>query len=247
MSIPVYSFYEYPKVERLRDHVERALETFDENSRLVRLGRRLRKRFYEALRYAIILHDFGKIPFNQVNRVPLQQGRIKRLSFEGHEALSAWFAAKYLERAVSGGIIDPDDRRLAVLAILLHHHPMGTERRMDNLAENICIDKSTIELFYKELEGIIDPEYPVSLEGPKCGPSIVTEVYGMYGDYWGRVWINGGPDIKKAFLLLVNGLIAADYCSASLTRGAGVSEFARTIRVFLEYYGSAKVKCVWST
>ncbi|MEM0233541.1 MAG: CRISPR-associated endonuclease Cas3'' [Candidatus Nezhaarchaeales archaeon] len=255
MINPVYSFYQIAdgslKAERLRTHIEHALMTFNEDCRLIRYGRSLRESFYNILKYTIILHDFGKVPFNQA---AFQTGwNIKKMSFEGHEVLSAWFANEYLDRAVGDGVVGHRDVPLAVLAILLHHHPMDEKIRADRLSrnKNICISEETVETFYKELEGIITPASQIPLKSPICAPDIAYQVFGNYGlfsSYWSSVWMNGSPTERKVFLLLTQGLIAADYKSASLTRGEGTSEFAKTIQVYLNYYGSINAgDALWST
>ncbi len=249
MISPVYSFYEADnnvlKTERLRTHVEYALKILDENSRLIRYGCHLRNSFYSLLKYAIILHDFGKVPFNQVAFQVSQD--VRRLSFEGHEVLSAWFADKYLNKVVNDSIIEPHDKRLIVLAVLLHHHPMNARIRAQKLLRNrnIYVDEETINAFYEELKGIITA-YQVDLKSRVCAPEIFTDVYNSYGGlfprYWGASWMNASPTDRKVFLLLIQGLIAADYGSARLTRGEGSSEFAKTIQVFLNYYGALTEK-----
>lgn len=241
---PVYSFYQVVdgslKVERLRTHVEYALTSFNKNSRLVRYGSRLRKTFYELLKYAIILHDFGKVAFNQA----WPQGKSCRgLSFEGHEVLSAWFADKYLSLATNDSIINPDDQCLAVLVILLHHHPMDVKKRKEMLSKrkDIVVNEETINAFYEELKGIINPVYQISLKKSLYASDIAEEVLGFYGLYrrcWADVWMNGNPTDRKAFLLLAQGLIVADYRSASQTRGEGISEFAKAVQVFLNYWST---------
>ncbi|MEM1832431.1 MAG: CRISPR-associated endonuclease Cas3'' [Desulfurococcaceae archaeon] len=244
MISPVYSFYQVIdgslRVERLRTHVEYALESFDKDSRLVRYGSRLRKTFYEILKYVIILHDFGKVAFNQA----WSQGRsYKGLSFEGHEVLSAWFADKYLSLAANDNIIDPKDVCLATLVILLHHHPMDVRRRNEALSKkkDIIVNEETINTFYEELRGIINPTYQISLARPLCADDIAEEVLGFHGLYrrcWINVWMNGSPTDRKTFLLLIQGLIVADYKSASRTRGEGISEFARAVQIFLNYWST---------
>ena len=244
MNSPVYSFYEVDnnvlKAERLRTHVEYALKVFDECSRLVCYGRRLRNSFYDLLKYAIILHDFGKVPFNQVAFRTRQN--IGKLSFEGHEVLSAWFADRYLDVMINNGIIEPLDKRLIVLAVLLHHHPMNARVRAYRFSrnKNICVNRETINAFYEELKNIVT-EYQINLKDPVCAPEIFAGVYdmgGLFDNYWKASWMNASPTDRKTFLLLIQGLIAADYKSASLTRGEGSSEFAKTIQVFLNYYGA---------
>ncbi len=243
MGSPVYSFYDYDKqlFERLRDHVKHALESFSEDSKLIRYGNSLRKTFYDMLKYAIILHDFGKVSFNQA-MLRFNKG-IKKVGFEGHEVLSAWFADKYLEHVEDEGLLGYGDGKYIVLSILLHHHPMDLRDRAEKLREKkyICVNNETLTLFYNELREVFDLTRPISLESAVCAPEIVNGVLGPYNSifrtYWSDIWMNGKPAERKVFLLLTQGLIAADYRSASVTRGEGISEFAETVRAYLKYYG----------
>lgn len=239
----VYSFYRVVDgsliVERLRDHVERALEVFDEDSRLVRYGRRFRQSFLELLRYAIVLHDFGKVPFNLAGRPT---------TFDGHEVLSAWFANEYLRQVEWSGAIEPIDREIVVLAVLLHHHPMDLRERAKKLVERgLCIDREAVKIFYEELRGMLDP-HEIPLEKPVCAKEAIQEVLGstvhigLFGESWTDVWMNGGPAVRKAFLLLSQGVVAADYRSASLGRRGESTKFLEAVQVFLRHYGSASVR-----
>lgn len=245
MKNPVYSFYEEEngqvKVERLRDHVEHALGVFNENSRLVKYGRNLMGSFYDLLRYAIILHDFGKAPFNLVRPQEGQYKETKKLSFRGHEVISAWFADKYLDVLVKRGEMEESEAQLIVLAVLLHHHPMNEKKRAEHLSSrnDICVDREVVEAFYNELMGIVE-ELPVEVasDGRTCAPDIVRDIYtdgavlGLFNSYWVDLWMNATPNVRKAFLLLVQGLVAADYRSAS-SRGGRPTVFGNAVELFL--------------
>ncbi|MEM4488551.1 MAG: CRISPR-associated endonuclease Cas3'' [Desulfurococcaceae archaeon] len=240
----IYSFFNEGVKERLRDHVLYALETFSETSRLVIFGNKLNRDFYLMLKYSIMLHDFGKVIFNQYKRTEVQ-----RMSFEGHEIISAWFANEYLRRMK--GLISPDERAMIVLSILLHHHPMSLRERADRLEEalskkaksvgELVINKETLEGFYAELDGIIEP---VFINVDKSVKEILEETVGYSGiqheslsrEYWKNIWMNGTPNKRKTFLLLTQGLVAADYNAASKVRGEGISEFAKTISTYLKYW-----------
>lgn len=267
--MPIYSYYditdpECPIIETLKQHVNIALSTFDENSRLVRYGCSLRKTFYTTLRYSIILHDFGKVPFSQsILSNNKNNEKQKKLSFEGHEVISAWFADKYLNFVTTDNLIQPrrkgsvGDKELAVLAILLHHHPMRVMYRGDRfIGKEIYVNESSIEIFYKELEGIISPAY-IPLQKTYSASLIYSEVFGdngLFDRYWTSVWMNGSPTDRKTFLLLLQGLIVADYRSAALNRSPvstkerchstisskdkHPSKFAEAIKVYLSFYSS---------
>ncbi len=251
MSVVIYSFLRGGRKERLREHVMRALETFSEGSRLVRFGSELSKNFYLMLRYSIILHDFGKVLFNQL----FLPAGAQEISFEGHEILSAWFADKYLGHLVTDGLISQDERAVIVLSILFHHHPMNLQRRANRLKEvlnrrvrglgrSALINEETLKLFYAELSNIIEP-LPISVnaaatealsETVGCELPSGRRRGGLIREYWSSIWMNGTPNKRKSFLLLTQGLIAADYHSASQTRGEGTSKFAKTISTYLKYW-----------
>jgi len=244
LSMIVYSFLDGGRGERLRDHVVYALKTFSEGSRLVRFGSKLSENFYVMLKYSIILHDFGKVIFNQL----LQPG-VQRMSFEGHEIISAWFANEYLRSLVRKGLISQDERAMIVLSILLHHHPMNLRERAKRLEVlskkmgNAIINEETLKTFYTELNGIIEP---LSINANISVIEILNETVGyghpsgLRGDltreYWRDIWMNGTPNKRKTFLLLTQGLVVADYNAASQIRGKGTSEFAKTISAYLKYW-----------
>lgn len=264
MSVAVYSFFEGDKRERLRDHVEYALRTFNEDSRLVKLGSKLDASFYMMLRYAVILHDFGKVLFNQLCLLPTTKevrqvgGEMmgaQKVSFEGHEILSAWFADRYLEKLVERGLIGSDGKAMVALAVLLHHHPMSLlerARRLENFlgrvargsSRDVSISEETLKLFYTELSDIVEP-LPIKVgeeiakvldETVGCRTPGGGRVGGLIREYWSSIWMGGSSSRRKCFLLLTQGLIAADYNAASKFRGEGVSEFAKTIYIYLKHW-----------
>jgi CRISPR-associated endonuclease Cas3-HD len=240
----VYSFLDGGRGERLREHVIYALKTFSEGSRLVRFGSKLSDNFYVMLKYSIMLHDFGKVIFNQY-----KQTGVQRMSFEGHEIISAWFANEYLSSFVRKGLMDQDEKAMIVLSILLHHHPMNLRERAKRLEViskkmgNAIINDETLKIFYTELNGMIEP---LSINANISVIEILKETVGyghprgLRGDltreYWRDIWMNGAPKQRKAFLLLTQGLVAADYNAASKIRGGGTSEFAKTISAYLKYW-----------
>jgi CRISPR-associated endonuclease Cas3-HD len=236
----IYSFYDPNKKlsERLRDHVITALQTFNTNSKFIKIGQKLNPNFYKILKYAIIFHDFGKVPFNQYYFNPS-----KELHFNGHEIISCWAANKYLRKIedrefMAGEDVNILDRQITLLAILLHHHPMNIKDRAEKLKKlpNMQINTQTFQLFYQELDNIIEK---ILIEENKNTNEIVEEImsrHGLLQELWKEIWMNSSSKVKKVFLLVMQGLIAADYNSASKERGRGTSEFAKTIQEFLKLY-----------
>ncbi|MEM0083868.1 MAG: HD domain-containing protein [Candidatus Methanomethylicia archaeon] len=234
----VYSFY-YPEkgvMERLRDHILTALETFNVNSKLVKFGEKLNKNFYKILRYSIIFHDFGKIPFNQYTFNPN-----KRLDFSGHEIISCYATDIYLTK-----ILEKDSdftnecKKIILLAILLHHHPMKLKERLQRLSRtnNMMINSETFKIFYQEIDGIKDMQF-IPIQISKSINEMVAEVDGRWGlmrELWREIWMNSDSKVKKTFLLTMQGLISADYNSAIKLRGNGEKDFAKTIHLFLKFY-----------
>lgn len=234
----IYSFYDPEKgiIEMLRDHVLTALETFNVNSKLVKAGQTLNRNFYKILNYSIIFHDFGKILFNQY-----RYNANKRLEFSGHEIISCYATNVYLTKIFERGDgLTNLDKKIALLAILFHHHPMKINERLQKLARigNMTINAGTFQAFYQELNGIMDI-LPAPIEINKNVIEIVTEMRGRGGlikELWREVWMNPNAKIKKLFLLIIQGLISADYNSALKWRKNGMSEFAKTIQLFLKFY-----------
>jgi len=247
----IYSFFNEDVKERLRDHVLYALETFSETSRLVMFGSKLNTRFYLMLKYSIVLHDFGKVIFNQYRHEGVQ-----RMSFEGHEIISAWFANEYLGEVsrMRKKLISRDEIAIIVLSILLHHHPMNLRERANRLERalskkaksirELVINEETLKGFYAELDELDDIIEPVYFDVNKSVKEILEETIGYSGiqgeslsrEYWKNIWMNGSPKQRKTFLLLTQGLVAADYNAASKVRGEGISEFAKTISAYLKYW-----------
>lgn len=234
----LYSFYDPEKgiIEILRDHILTALTTFNVNSKLVKVGQTLNENFYKILNYSIIFHDFGKILFNQYMYNPN-----KRLDFSGHEIISCYATNMYLTKIFErGDSLTNLDKKIVLLAILFHHHPMKIKERLQKLERigNMTINAETFQAFYQQLNGITDIP-PVSIKISKNVIEIVTEMRGRGGlvkELWREVWMNPDGKIKKTFLLVIQGLISADYASALKWRKNGMSEFAKTVQLFLKFY-----------
>lgn len=237
----VYSFYnpEEGKMETLKDHILTALEAFNAGSRLVKVGEKLNKNFYKILRYSIIFHDFGKILFNQYMYDPS-----KRLDFSGHEIISCYVTNVYLMKTPEAVHNFTDkDRKIIMLAVLFHHHPMKVMERLQRLRRmgNVIIDSKTFEIFYQEAKELEDIR-PTSIKINVSINDIVREMNGPWGlirELWKDIWMSSSSDVKKTFLLIIQGLVSADYSSAVKLRGVDSPEkkkFVETIDLFLKFY-----------
>jgi CRISPR-associated endonuclease Cas3-HD len=227
----IYSFYdsENGKIERLKDHVKLALDVFDENTKLMRLGQTVQKEFSTMLRLAIIFHDFGKVIFNQNYK---GEGK---MSFEGHETISAWLFYKAFSNY--------HWRKTVALSILLHHHPMNVLERGKRLYNSqMELNSESIQLFKNECGEFIDNElniiWPENLLVKVQKISVeVHDKYGIRSELWKDVWMNATQQDRKVFLLLSQGLIAADYYSASFIRGKSHTQFENAIYEFIRQFG----------
>lgn len=233
MKMEIYSFYspQKGKKERLREHVLSSLELIKEKGRIFDFGTSLNKNFYEIVKYSIIFHDFGKVFYNKY-----YFNENKELSFSGHEIISCWGANEYLKHMQENEMKDID-RRIVDLSVLLHHHPMNLSRRFKSLKDEYkIIDNEIFELFYDELEGIIERK-EIDI-GKKNVGEIFREVGGPGGllkDLWIKIWMNSNPNIRMTFLLTTQILVAADYYSAHKVRG-GSSQFINVVNNFIKFY-----------
>jgi CRISPR/Cas system-associated endonuclease Cas3-HD len=208
----------------LRNHVEEALKVV--GGKLIIQGRLLTPNFSDLLQKAIIFHDFGKVPFN---RLMFREGR--KLSFVGHEVISTFAVYMYLQD--KGKL---NDSRLVSLGVLLHHHPMNLKDRMEKLSRReIRLGKEDFLLFYDEMKDILEPGWiprdDINME------QVVKDVNSLLRSLWSEVWMNGDARTKRTFLLMIQGLVAADYWSASRNRG-GKTAFGDVINKFIENFMS---------
>uniref|UniRef100_A0A7J3X8T9 CRISPR-associated endonuclease Cas3 n=1 Tax=Thermofilum pendens TaxID=2269 RepID=A0A7J3X8T9_THEPE len=246
----VYAYYEPPHTQTMEEHVRLALEAFRESSTLVRFGQSLSPAFHTLLKLGLLLHDFGKALF------PL---RGTKLSFTGHEVVSGWMVYRLVEGFGSGRILErlgverkTDESGALVLAVMLHHHPMDFTNRLEKLAksgtwcelrpdhvrafagsvstpaeEHLSLSKDELEKLLLEALG---------QSGVKCSV-ICGAVKEIYGILWRRVWLGGASSSRRFFLLLLQGIVAADYkASQSRKSGAPLSRFARAVDIFMEHY-----------
>ncbi|BBG24974.1 CRISPR-associated endonuclease Cas3-HD [Sulfuracidifex tepidarius] len=227
----IYSFYDPPVEERLKDHINLALSNINAEGRLIRQGMKLTDDFLKILRLSIIFHDFGKVVFNQH---AFREG--KRLTFPGHEVISCWAVyrhfnvGQYLKDEITG-------RKLIALSVLMHHHPMELRERINILKKNeMEVDEETFNLFWEELNDI----YIDNVRLNRVNVSeIAWETQRIYVELWKEIWMNSSPKIRKIFLLNLQGLVACDYTSANKLRG-GDKGFINVIRKFNDSFMSSR-------
>ncbi|AKG38430.1 hypothetical protein MA03_02885 [Infirmifilum uzonense] len=259
IPIEIYAYYKPPYYQTMREHVELALETFPEGSKLAVFGSSLTPSFHNALKIAIVLHDFGKTPFNIARAGDLHSGR--ELSFPGHELISGWIAYKsllYNPRVpdVFGipreELIENKLGELISLSVLLHHHPMDLKRRLEVFKRNLAslhVSKLDVEAFTYSLKGLLSTRLGIDeelfqnhlvsvLPGTEVSAGQIAQMAGQIFDQLTvAVWETGKPIHRKIFLLLLQGLVAADYCSARARGGGSLSVFSESMKVFVELYG----------
>ncbi|MEM3943529.1 MAG: hypothetical protein QXJ59_05560 [Thermofilaceae archaeon] len=241
----VYAYYNPPRVQTMREHLELALRVFPPGSRLVREGEALAPGFRHLLNLCILMHDFGKTLFQPVPN--------QKLSFTGHEAFSGWAVYQLLEgkeTAVEArgklGVQTPDTLA-CVLAVLLHHHPMNPAIRLGVKKRHIT--REHVEAFLGSVGDLVDKHLPVSSSEFKelllsalnlaSGPETAVEgvaVEQVYRVCWGRAWMGGEPRSRKLLLLLLQGLVAADYESSRSREPGKPSTFSQAVSKFLASY-----------
>jgi len=252
----IYAYYEPPRKQTMEEHVRLALEAFSERGALVRYGQSLSPAFYTLLKLGLLLHDFGKVVFSPLARPG------EKLWFTGHEVVSGWMAHRLLEGFRGGRILerlgvrgDLVQNGALVLAVLLHHHPMGFPSRLRRLGERArkgswCrLGRDHVKAFAASVSA--PAAQHLSLGGAEL-EELLLEALGssevgcldicgeaelIYGDLWDKIWLRGTPLSRKLFLLLLQGIVAADY-RASQPRGGGApqSRFAQAVGIFLEHY-----------
>ena len=246
----VYAYYNPPHMQTMEEHVELALQVFSEEDPLVRFGTTLTPAFYVLLKLGLLMHDFGKVLFKPSRR--------EGLSFTGHEVVSGWMTYRLLEGFETSGKIlrklglsgGQSQRGALVLAVLLHHHPMSYTYRLEKLQrQKRKLTRDHVKAF---AESVAKPAAKhLSLSGAELeelllealgsseveSAEICSAVESIYGNLLKNVWLLGTPTSRRLFLLLLQGLVAADY-RASQTRGSSTprSRFARAVEVFLEHY-----------
>jgi len=258
-TMGVYAYYKPPYIQTMREHVLLALEAFPAESKLVIFGSSLTRSFHKALKLAVVLHDFGKTPFNQAKAETLQSER--ELTFPGHELISGWIAYKALVCSPdAAGILGVPREELTgnklgqiiSLVIMLHHHPMDLRKRLDMFKKDLTllqVSKHDVDVFTNSLKGILNVHIGLdedlfhkllvnAIGEGEVSAAEIAEIAGqIFNQLTNTVLVNSAPIHRKIFLLLLQGLVAADYCSARARGGDSVSVFSESIRMFVELYG----------
>ncbi|MGC9084028.1 MAG: hypothetical protein ACP5ME_12745 [Anaerolineae bacterium] len=214
-------------------------------SRLLSEGSRVlgQDRFERDLRLSIVLHDFGKTFYNFRYPDPMYD-----LSFAGHEVISAWASATIL-RATD---LPEEDMAIVFASVLLHHHAMSLESRLEYLCRRFGDDRVTAEMydaFLREVGDLVPGLLPDVARIEVDGVQLETDIHGliqevnyMYRQAYDIVWAGRRPEIVRAFMLTLSGLVSLDNAAAA-ARGGGFrfgdvsSAFARI------YLGSERFNC----
>ena len=256
----VYAYYDPPSIQTMEEHVKLALEAFGEKGILVRFGQSLSPAFYTLLKLGLLFHDFGKVLFSPRDGKLSFTGHevvsgwvVYRLleSREGGKILDKLGVKKRSiqnERSIQNGAL--------VLAVMLHHHPMDFPSRLKKFRERVekgswCrLTTNHVKAF---VASVATPAYEhLSLDSNEL-ENFLVEALGtsearcldicsatkrIYEDLlWKNVWREGTVFSRRLFLLLLQGIVAADYkASQPRSRGVPVSMFAHAIKIFLRHY-----------
>lgn len=238
--------------ETLGEHIREALRAVNNMKKVLSYGLRLSKDFQLMLSLSVILHDLGKVVYNQYLFKP-----DKGLSFRGHEIVSTWLIHKFIDKFDEDTLKIPrEEWDIIGFSVINHHHPMKVSERCEDLTkEPLCsleVNEDTVKLFLYEVESsnVVDKElreiissfgnedFLRSISGVKLG-IIASDTCGQWGIYtslWRRVWFDANPNVRQLFLLNEQGLVVADYYAASVNRGEAMSEFGKAIQDFVRLY-----------
>ncbi len=260
----VYAYYSVKEgvKETLGEHISKALEAVNNLKKVLKYGLKLSKNFSLMLSLSVVLHDMGKVIYNQYFFNPS-----KDLSFIGHEVISTWFVRKLYEKTtdVNKDVfkISPEEWDIIAFSIINHHHPMNILGRCEKLkkqfsSKKIKINEDTIELFIQELKiaGVLNDEElykiiinfknekflseVINVELGKIAEDVCGDKRnikrGIYTSLWNRVWFDSRPEFRQLFLLNEQGLVVADYYAASANRGEATSDFGKAVMNFVRLY-----------
>ena len=244
----IYSFYREGVEESLKDHILLALNKVSEvrSSRLARAVDDPDK-LSKALKISVIAHDLGKA-FYQVEH----KGK---MSFRGHEVISAYI--------LNNSLIELSEWEKwhlpLVFSVLYHHHAMGFENWSSNYLKykrrgfQAALEERNGLSLLEELSQIVEEVSPeevkevtkvisekvLELSSFKSAEEFVREVNLTVDDVRKKIWENftygGDPVMRKRSLVLLSGLVTADYLASNESRG-GDSKFLRVLREFHELY-----------
>ncbi len=260
----IYSYYkaESGRVikEYLIDHIKWGLDIAEEiiNGRTVRnfirdISERAKQPydqilfwFKKAINYSIILHDIGKIFFQNNKKI---HGDVQYISFRGHELLSALICKEilykyplfYKELKYENLVYFNDIFKFPTLfSITYHHHAMNIEVRKSALNEynNLEINVRVYRQDLMEMFSLLNEKnelinmaisYIESLAKMNVR-EIQSKIDFQLKEIWDR-YVRGGF-IRQLSLLLLTILTTVDYKSC-IGRGGERSRFRNVLE---EYY-----------
>ncbi|MGC9115924.1 MAG: CRISPR-associated endonuclease Cas3'' [Fervidicoccaceae archaeon] len=254
----IYAYFKPPYKQLMSEHVYEALKTFSEKSKFVAYGNSIHPSFHKMLYISIIFHDFGKVPLNFSNLTAINNNQ--QISFSGHEIISGWFVYEILvedskialDLGISKDEIEAQElSKIITLAVLLHHYPMSFRKRIKHFEKNnknIKVSFNEIEAFLSSIRGFV---YDFLDFSPKNFMNIISKTAKkeftknyitnktkeIYDDLYKKIWLNGSPKYRNLFLILLQGLVASDYCSAFKRNDRNIFGFSDAIKRFVELYG----------
>lgn len=256
----VLSYLRDGSFEYLADHVNSCLSFLSElrESRIGRTGSSIDHGFLKSVRIAVVFHDLGKA-FYEKERWRDED----RMSFPGHELISAYILGKYREEIYKDklyryGDLSPEEIEEmsmvlipSLFAVTLHHHAMGLNERLSYLDRAKLrpshFDDLKQELSLLQSDAVLPEEreilYRVLDEARSRveGGDLNTREIGRYvkENVLYRIYrcFGGKEDIrmKKLCYLCLVSLVTADYMAAGEKRG-GKTRFSDVIREFHKIY-----------
>ncbi len=239
--------------EYLNQHIHTALSYITEvkNSRSNGLARLYAHDadFEELLRLSIVLHDVGKVFYQNV-KLNMRENKDtgeRYLSFAGHEYISATIAYDFVS-------ILNEERNApyydaVTFSVLYHHHAMShREKSLDELRKRLQkMHPSEYQHSLNKLRSLLDrflPDYndvfERVLERLSGAPNRLLDVDIIRRRIYDRVVLANKPGYRKLAFLLLDSLIVCDYLAASEHRG-GSSRFQKIVKEFYDQWLSPTV------
>jgi CRISPR-associated endonuclease Cas3-HD len=234
--------------EELKVHTREMLRTLNSsaNSRAFRfvsnLGTDLHC-FSDAVRLAVIFHDFGKIFYQD------SWSRDGYLYFTGHEQISATFLKEFLRilRDSDGTALLIKLKYPMLFAVLYHHHAMGSRTiqidiypsRLTPLLKEfevdaLCIMKEhELEDYRSALRGTV-LRFEELLKTNHQHLLMCAKDTGLSADIW-RAYTSDENE-RSQMLLLLSILVSSDYEASQRIRGGHQSTFYRATKEFADNY-----------
>lgn len=228
----IYAFKTGENFQTLDKHIELCLKTLDK----IRNSKLWRRDFnYELVKMMVVYHDIGKVFY--------QQSNVNKLSFTGHEFISAYIFNKILEyKLISEEVhgLFKEEKLLYLYPIIFHHHSMRVRERVEKLSKVRLIqpNRTQLEELRTMLNNYLDGEYTEytieiikSLRIVRVLSFMNDEERGIFNRIFRK--FHGGFARRCLQLLLI--LIVCDYEGAK-SRGKPTS-FGKIVEEFLNYYG----------